>query len=189
MPRAKSPTGKLSQIKETYLGCIIPNIRRVYEKTNLPQECFILVHCAILSLSGFYGGTRNTNGDTYQKFVADFFPTQYDPRGLWKDLRNGLIHAYTWTSTYVLSHRHPEKHFYQMKKVRSEHTGELADLTCLNLEDFLSELEQAARSYFKRVETEPDLLRKLCRRYDCAPPAIYTPDADTSDNAKLRTRR
>jgi len=188
-PRPKPPLGvtTLLRVKETYSARIIPNIRRAYEKTNLVQECFILAHCAILSLSGFHAGTKDTSGATYRKFVADFFPSQYDPMGLWRDLRNGLIHAYTLTSTYVLSHRHPEMHFYQMKEVRSERTGELAGLTFLNFENFLLDLEQAARSYFKKAETEPDLLIRLCKRYDFAPPATYISDSEIPDNAKLRT--
>lgn len=177
MSLAKNPIDKFLRIREAYLVHIIPNIRHTYEKTNLPQECFILTHCAILSLSGFYAGTKDTKGKTYREFVKDFFPSQYASEGLWKDLRNSLIHAYTLTSTYVLSHRHPEKHLSH-EKVRSERTGKLVDLIFLNFETFLLDLEQAARSYFKRAETESDLLTKLCKRYDLAPPATYISDAE-----------
>ena len=47
-------------VREAYLAHIIPCIRLVYEKANQVQESFILVHCAILSLSGFYAGSKDT---------------------------------------------------------------------------------------------------------------------------------
>ncbi len=70
-----------------YLGAIIPNIRRIYEGTGTAWESYILVHCALLSLSGFYAGSDDTGGGTYRKFVSDFFPSQYAGSDLWKDLR------------------------------------------------------------------------------------------------------
>lgn len=177
---AKNPNEKLLKVKEAYLSYIIPNIQHIYKKRkrrNLTQECFILSHCAILSLSGFYAGAKNTNGNTYRKFVADFFPSQYDPEKLWRALRNSMIHAYTLISTYILSYEHPEEHF-KMMRVRSERTGKLVDLTFLNLENFLIDLEQAVHSYFERVETESDLMTKLCKRYDLAPPAAHISDKE-----------
>ena len=185
MSRAQSPEDKLAQVKETYLGSVIPNIRHVYEKTGLVQESFVLVHCALLSLSGFYAGTNNTSGSTYRKFVTDFFPSQYNAGGLWKDLRNGLIHAYTLTSHYVLSHRHSEMHLYQMRAIKKESTGELVDLSFLNFEDFLADFEQAAHLYFERAKAESELLTKLCARYDLAPPATYIPDREVPTDSKL----
>jgi len=183
---AQAPEDKLAAVKEAYLVHIIPGIQRVYDKTNQVREPFILAHCAILSLSGFYAGTKDTSGSTYRKFVADFFPSGYDARALWKDLRNSLIHAYTLTSTYILAHRHPEKHLQQEKKVKSERTGKLADLTYLNLENFLDDLQQAASSYFEKVETDPELVNKLSTRHDIAPPAAYISDEDIVERARTQ---
>jgi len=167
---------KLAAVREAYLKCIIPGIQHVYDKTNQVREPFILAHCAILSLSGFYAGTKDTGGATYREFIAAFFPSGYDPRALWKDLRNSLVHAYTLTSTYILAHRHPEKHLQQERNVKSERTGKPADLTYLNLENFLNDLRQAALSYFQKAGTDPELISKLCARYDIAPPATYITD-------------
>jgi hypothetical protein len=180
---AQTYEDKLAAVREAYLRHIIPGIQRVYEKTNQVREPFILAHCAILSLSGFYAGTKDTNGATYREFTADFFPSGYDPRALWKDLRNSLVHAYTLTSTYILAHRHPEKHLQQERNVKSERTGKPADLTYLNLENFLNDLRQAALCYFQKVETDPELISKLCTRYDIAPPASYISDEDIVEYA------
>jgi len=176
MELAQKPNEKLAAVREAYLLDIIPNIRRIYEKTNRVRESFVLVHCAILSLSGFYAGTKGTSGTTYRQYVADFFPNGYAPDRLWKDLRNGLVHGYTVTSTYVLAHKHPEMHLYLRRGVKSERTGIPADLTFLNFENFLDDFERAASLYFEKVQAEPELLSKLCKRYDVAPPASYVSD-------------
>ncbi len=187
MTRAKEPTGKLAQVEKMYLGVIIPSIRRIYEGTGAAWESYILVHCALLSLSGFYAGSKDTGGGTYRKFVSDFFPSQYAGSDLWKDLRNGLIHANTLTAHYCLTFQHPEMHFYQMKSVKNERTGEPANLVFLNFENFLADFERATRTYFERVRADSELLNKLCRRYDVVPPPTYIPDKDVPSKSKLGT--
>ena len=180
----RKPDEQLSAVREAYLVHIVPSIRCVYEKTNEVRESFILVHCAILGLSGFHAGAKDTNGNTYRQFIVDFFPKVYDAHKLWKDLRNSLVHAYTLTRSYVLAHRHPERHLCLMKGVKSERTGIPADLTFLNFENFLDDFEEAARLYFERAQKEPELLRKLCRRYDVAPPATYVSDEEVAASAR-----
>ena len=184
MALPKNPNEKFDAVRNAYLAHIIPSIRLVYEKANQVRESFILVHCAILSLSGFYAGSKDTTGATYRKYIVDFFPTRYDPDNLWKDLRNHLIHAYTITRSYVLAHKHPEKHLSVAKNVKSELTGIPTDLTYLNFENFLDDFEKSAKSYFEKAKLEPDLMTKLSNRYDVAPPAIYL-----SDNASKRLQR
>jgi len=183
----KNPYEKFVAVKEAYLTHIIPSIRLVYEKTNKVRESFILVHCAILSLSGFYAGSNDTTGFTYKKYIADFFPKGYDPDNMWKDLRNHLIHAYTVTRSYVLAHKHPEKHLL-VKKVKSKFTGIPMDLIFLNFEDFLDDFEKAAKAYFEKAHSEPDLLATLCNRYDIAPPAIYISDTEVAAHSKKPIR-
>jgi hypothetical protein len=63
-----------------------------------------------------------------------------------------------------------------MKGVKSALTGIPADLTFLNFENFLNDFEGAASLYFEKVHAEPELLWKLCKRYDVAPPASYVSD-------------
>jgi len=185
MASPNSPDSKLARVRRGYLSEIIPSVRLVYETSNKVRESFVLVHCALLGLSGFYAGSRDTSGHTYCKFVDDFFPAGYDSRKLWKDLRNSLVHAYTLTSTYVLSHKHPEMHLYVMRDVESERTGQLTDLVFLNFENFLDDLEMAARRYFKKAKTEPDLLNRLSARYDVAPPATYISDQEVVEKTRL----
>jgi hypothetical protein len=184
MPLAKNANEKFNAVKGAYLNHIIPSIRIVYEKANKVRESFVLVHCAILSLSGFYAGAKNTNGATYRDYVSRFFPKGYPVERLWRDLRNGLVHGYTLTSTFILTHKHPELHLYLRKNARSERTGELADLTFINFENFLDDFEQSAESYFKGASLDSVLLGKLCDRYDIAPPADYFLDEKLIENAK-----
>ena len=187
MTLTQKPNEKLAAVREAYLLHIIPSIRRVYKKANQVRESFVLVHCAILGLSGFYAGTKVTNGATYRRYVADFFPNGYDPVRLWKDLRNSLVHAYTLTSSYILAHKHPEMHLYLVKGVKSERTGMPTDLIFLNFENFLDDFEQAARLYFEKVQVESDLLTELCKRYDIAPPASYISDKEVATYARTQT--
>ena len=184
MALSKNPDEKFNAVRNAYLVHIIPSIRLVYEKANQVRESFILVHCAILSLSGFYAGSSNTTGATYRKYIADFFPAGYNPNNLWKDLRNHLIHAYTITRSYVLAHKHPEKHLSVAKNVKSELTGIPSDLTFLNFENFLDEFEKSATSYFEKAKSDPDLITKICNRYDIAPPALYFTDREIAAYAK-----
>lgn len=67
-----TPEEKVAYVKETYITDIIPRIGMMYEKTNQVREVFILVHCAILSLSGFYKGTQDTDGNTYNPNTTPF---------------------------------------------------------------------------------------------------------------------
>jgi hypothetical protein len=182
---AKTAEEKLAVVREAYLAEAIPAIRFVYNRTNLVRESFILVHCALLGISGFYAGGKRTTGATYSRFVDDFFPSEYRGGELWEDLRCNLVHGYTITKTYVLAHRHPEMHLAQEKGVRNERTGELADLTYLNFEDFLGDFKQAITTYFARAEAEPELIGKLCARYDIAPPATYVSDKDVSQPPRI----
>jgi hypothetical protein len=185
---ARTPEEKLAAVVDAYLSDIIPGIQRVYQRTNRVRESFILAHCAILSLSGFYVGTKDTGGPSYRKFVEDFFPSAYNPIGLWRDLRNSLIHAYTLTSTYVLAHKHSEKHLSQERNVKSERTGKRSNLTYLNFEDFFDDLRSAAQSYFAAVRTDPDLISRLCARYDVAAPATYISDKQIAKRASAQTQ-
>ena len=89
-----------------------------------------------------------------------------------------MIHAYTVTSSYVLAHKHNDLHLKSLRDVKSSRTGLPADFTVLNFEDFLDDFEKAAKLYFERVWAEPDLLAKLCFRYDIAPPASYVSDQE-----------
>lgn len=188
MAVARTPEEKLTAVKEAYLIHIIPGVQRVYEKTNQVRESFILAHCALLSLSGFHAGAKETNGATYRKFVTDFFPSGYSPDGLWKDLRNSLIHSYTLPSTYMLAHKHPQQHLQLIRDLRNERTGELANMVCLNFENFADDLRQATRQYFETAKGDADLLKKLCNRYDIAPLATYISDKDFVEYARTQSK-
>jgi len=188
MTVAKTPQEKLAAVKSAYLLHILPGVQHVYERTNQVREPFILAHCAILSLSGFYAGSKDTNGATYRTFVADFFPSGYSPDRLWRDLRNSLIHSYTLPSTYILAHKHPEQHLQLFKNLRSERTGKLANLLCLNFENLYDDLWQATWQYFRKAEADTNLLNNLCIRYDLAPPASYIPDKEIVEYARTHSK-
>lgn len=117
MPLAKKPNEKFNAVKEAYLEHIIPSIRLVYEKANKVRESFVLVHCAILSLSGFYAGAKDTNGATYRDYVSSFFPTGYSAERLWKDLRNSLIHSYIYPDSYIYTRAHASRNAPMSEKI------------------------------------------------------------------------
>lgn len=108
---------KYERVKDAYLNDILPNIWVIFETTHKTPEVFILSHCAILSLSGFYSGAKDTNKNTYREFIKDLFPLPYNPDNLpynadhlYFDIRCNLIHAYTIPKLYIMTWGHLELH-------------------------------------------------------------------------------
>jgi hypothetical protein len=164
-----TPIEKYEYIKETYLNDILPVIGDIYTKTTHTPEAFIILHCAILALSGFYSGSKKSTKKTYIKFITDFYSTSYNAEKLYLEVRCNLIHAYTVPKYYVLLGKRSDLH---LKKVRPKNarTGKRSQFTFLNFEDFYKDTINAANKYFKKAKNDNALLTKLSSRYDIVPP-------------------
>lgn len=125
-----------------------------------PLIGFIFMSCIIDYLAGFYWGksTLNNVRKAYTEFIGKYFPKdRYDAKGLYKSLRNGLVHSFTIKNkTYALTNKKPEFH---LKEAESGHI-------VLNAEDFRDDLIAAKDKYFNDVESSPDLLNKVIERYN-----------------------
>ena len=119
---------------------------------------FILAACVIDYLSCLYAG-EDGGGKGYRDFIDRFFDDKrYNSSDLWASIRNGLVHNYTVKGgRYFYVDNAPEKHFA---------TTEDGQITLLNLENFISDVELAAKKYFELVESDPDIKAKLVKRID-----------------------
>lgn len=125
---------------------------------------FILGSMMIDYLAGFYSGvtltSMNTNsGDRYKAFVKKYL-SSYNPDDLWKQVRSRLVHNYSVGGDYGFTHmemdgKHFQKVLHQNNKI----------LTVLNLENFLKDIETAAKLYLRDLKQNTNLqFRALQRR-------------------------
>ena len=121
---------------------------------------FIFMACAIDYLAGFWWGksTRGEVDDAYTRFIDEYFPkSQYDSKGLYDSLRNGLVHMFTIKNKkYALTHNNPGLH------LKIDRNGQVV----LNAGDFRDDLIAAKESYFDDVEAKPEMLDRVLDRYN-----------------------
>jgi len=116
---------------------------------------FILCSCYIDYLAGFRFGRRTTRKD-YKEFIK-LYLTGYDPETVYHDLRCGIVHNYSEGGSYTFMHELPDLHFYK--------PGGFGKI-CLNLENFISDLETATQKYFNELENSEELLSLASQRLD-----------------------
>lgn len=111
----------------------LSDIRKVSSEDNVLAS-FILCSCFIDQVSGFRYN-QDAVKSRYQKFVGEYLPN-YNPKKLYEDLRNKLVHNYSLGDTYSLTRLSPQLHL-KIVGVR----------IIINLENFISELEDAFTRY------------------------------------------
>jgi len=121
------------------------NLRDIKEINNNQLEFtiaeFILCSCFIDQVSGFRYNNDKV-GKRYRQFIKDYLPN-YDPDNLYNDLRNKLVHNYSVGGYYGLTRRSPQLH---LKKVKN--------IIFLNLETFISDLEDALRKFASELKND-----------------------------------
>jgi hypothetical protein len=122
---------------------------------NSKIGAFILASCFIEYIAGFRYG-KETQGKDYKDFVRDYFNGSYDPDKLYKDLRCKLVHNYSEGGTYTFTDNHPEWHKAKTNDGR----------TLLNLEDFISDIENALKTYFDELKTDNNKFKLAVDRYN-----------------------
>lgn len=115
---------------------------------------FILSSCFIEYLAGFRYG-RETNSNDYKNFVKIYLNGKYDAEKLYRDLRCKLVHNYSEGGSYTFIDNHPELHKASTadKKV------------VLNLENFISDIEDALQTYFNELRTNDTIFKLALDRY------------------------
>lgn len=88
---------------------------------------------------------------TLDSLMRIFYLAEYDSKGLYDSLRNGLVHMFTIKGVkYALTHNHSDLH------LKSDGNGQII----LNASDFRDDLTVAKQHYFYDAETKPPLLDK-----------------------------
>lgn len=114
----------------------------------------ILGVCAIDTLGTLWAGS-DADGDTFKNFARDYLPrgSEYEDRVYW-GMRNRLVHNYS-SFGFVYVDRRPDLHLTKDKGL---------DLQVINVESFISEVEQAAQDYVDDLYESQDLLTKFIGR-------------------------
>jgi len=150
---------RAERAKDNYLS----SIERAYGgPCQAAPAAFLLVACFIDWLGTLYSG-KDSNEGTFTKFVDDFMNQGhekywYDGKRLYQYLRNLLVHNYSVGksrgSQYALTHNRPKVH----------HTSDVHGRTILNFENFLTDAECAAASYFSKAVEDQALQKRLVAR-------------------------
>jgi hypothetical protein len=158
---------KRDAVESTFKNWIEKSIALTYRTlkedtsgTTTPLMAYLLISCAIDSISGFYSGRdpKNTKALSweYKKFIMDFMP-KYDPELLYKDLRCKIAHNFSLGKEIGLTHNSPIQ-VHLVKDIKGR--------TTLNFEDFFNDYNQAIESYFFKLDNDIDLQRKFLKRYN-----------------------
>ncbi len=144
----------IERAKTAIMNLAIGNMRKsAAGGANL--GAFILGSCIIDYLSCLYAG-KDVGGDGYREFVSRFFEDKrYDPRDLWTSIRCGLVHKFAVEDgRFAYTHNEPHLHFKTDKSGR----------TYLNLEQFMDDIEAAARRFFEAVDADPEIRAHVVKR-------------------------
>jgi hypothetical protein len=113
---------------------------------------FLLITCLIDFLGSLHAG--KASGEAFECFVKRFMRAKYTSLRLYDDLRCPLAHEYrTARQAFVLVQGRPCLHLKRHK----------SGCTFVNLDDFFSDVRQAAESYFAAVESSRKLTYRLTR--------------------------
>ena len=80
----------------------------------------------------------------------------YDSETIYHDLRCGIVHNYSEGGSYIFMDSLPDLHFYKS-------IGGIGKI-CLNLENFISDIETATEKYFSELVESDDLLALAQKR-------------------------
>jgi hypothetical protein len=130
------------------------DIKRASEGKS-KMGAFILASCIIDYLAGFRYG-KHTKGLDYVRFAKYYLNDDYDASKLYQDLRCKLVHNYSEGGSYAFTDNHPELHKVKISDGR----------IMLNLEDFVSDVENAMNKYFDELRSDDELFKLAQTRYD-----------------------
>jgi len=134
------------------------NLRDIKEINSKKQELeftiavFILCSCFIDQLSGFRYATDRVKY-RFIKFVREYLP-QYDAEELNNDLRNKLVHNYSLGRYYALTKHKPQGDF------------KLSSYKILNLEDFITDLENCLNRYKGELNIDHQIRKNALEWYE-----------------------
>jgi hypothetical protein len=157
-----TPEGKVSNDKQKFINSLwhsihdmaFLDIKRASDGKS-KMGAFILASCFIDYLAGFRYG-KNTKGLDYVRFAKIYLNGKYDASKLYQDLRCKLVHNYSEGGSYAFTDNHPELHNTKTSDGR----------IMINLENFISDIENVMNTYFNELKTDDEIFRLAQARYD-----------------------
>lgn len=145
----------LQELKRSLKEYALGDIKKA-SQADAVMGAFILCSCFIDALAGFKYGQdgRLKLGKAFRNFVEEYLKS-YDKVSLYYDLRCQLVHNYSESKSYRFIKGKPELHLTE--------AGE--NKKYLNLEDLISDLEEAMEKLFFEIETSPMAFEKAAKRY------------------------
>jgi len=147
----------IDQIIKSFSDYNIRDIREIGKLADAANMDFVIAEftlcsCLIDQLSGFRYNSDEV-GCRYRQFVRDYLP-MYNPKELYNDLRNRLVHNYSIGEYYQLTRN---------SKAPQPPIGN--NITRLFLDTFLSDLENAVTKYISELKTNIDIRTNALKWY------------------------
>jgi len=153
---------KIQKIDRALVDFALGDINWISEKGK-PIAGFILCYCFIDQLAHLRFGmdaSKPKNWKKFQSFVDDYInpplSTKYNSRHLWKDLRNKLIHNYSFGETYSMADGRSDKF----------HLTEQNGTIILFLKNFISDIRNAFLKFRGEIEDDPNVRRLVLEWFD-----------------------
>jgi hypothetical protein len=160
---------KISYIITAFETYALGDIRKV-QRNEMPIAAFILGVCFIDQVSGFIydpnkKGQRN-NTDRSKKFVVEYInqvaSKPYDKDELIELLRNKLVHNYSLADPNIPKHRRYQLEYFNPRL----HLYTQGDVVFINVDGFVTDLENAFQYYKSKLLTDEVLQRNALDHYD-----------------------
>ncbi len=158
----KQIIGTIFHSLETYaLGDI-----KFLQENNKPIAAFILCACFLEQVSHFVYGPNGRNKDKAVDFINEYLNEgriiKYSASELVDILRNKLVHNYSLSDKrkpkfkrYALNYDNPNTHLHNENEV-----------TYVNINRFVQDIEAALQLYKKRIESNADLIKNAIDQYN-----------------------
>jgi hypothetical protein len=154
------------EVKDKYETWVLGSIKMTYgatksfEEGSTPLAAFILISCAIDFLAGFMCGITSfqprpgESSTNYKAFVTRYL-TQYEPADVYTHIRCRLAHNYSIGGNVALTHLNPGAH--DPRGTRGQ--------KIINFEDFFTDFQGAASTYFNDLATDTTLQAEFVKRF------------------------
>lgn len=148
----------VKQIIKSFLEYNLRDIKEIGRLAESAQMDFVIAEftlcsCLIDQLSGFRYNSDQV-GCRYRQFVQDYLPN-YNPKELYNDLRNRLVHNYSIGKFYQLARNFD---------ISQPPIGSNSNRLYLNI--FINDLEVALSKFIEELETNIDIRNNALKWYE-----------------------
>lgn len=159
----------IRKIRNRLLNKVFRQIKEISKPDGGKELYGFILGCLLIDyFAGFYTGvTKRTlyrNSDKrFKRFVKRYiskYDNRYNSDHLWGAIRSRLVHNYAVDLDYGFTHSNKEgEHFERRKHMNGK------EYIILNLEDFLNDIERAAKEYLKDLRKYKTYYTRAWRRY------------------------